>query len=151
MISLTPSKMEATSLSTTVGMSVLLREKYSMQDAASHREPREYAQTIMRAAQNAEMGTIKDHVLLIWNSLDSEFQRDIPEPDGNTDYNKFLESLDKRKYQWWEHASRHSRQTNTSSHAQPSQRRSDLRDRSSGYQRRQSQSLQRYQPHNNAY
>lgn len=91
------------------GMSVLLREKYSMQDAARHREPREYAQAIMRAAQNAEMGTAKDHILLIWNGLDSEFQRDIPEPEGD-DYNKFLDLLDKRKYQWWEHASRHSRQ-----------------------------------------
>ena len=31
------------------GMIVLLREKYLMQDAARHRESREYAQTIMRA------------------------------------------------------------------------------------------------------
>lgn len=127
------------------GMSVLLREKYSMQDAARHREPREFAQTIMRAAQNADMGVMKDHILLIWNGLDTEFQRDIPEPDTNTDYNKFLESLDKRKYQWWEHASRHARQVP----AQQSQRK-DFRDRPSGYQSRQSQPFQRqYQP--NAY
>lgn len=102
------------------GMTVLLREKYSMQDASRHREPREYAQTIMRAAQNADMGVMKDHMLLIWNGLDTEFQRDIPEPDANTDYNRFLESLDKRKYQWWEHATRHSRQA-----SQPQQRRID--------------------------
>lgn len=127
------------------GMSVLLREKYSMQDAARHREPREYAQMIMRAAQNAEMGTAKDHILLIWNGLDSEFQRDIPEPEGN-DYNRFLDSLDKRKYQWWEHASRHSRHMP----AQQSQRRSDFR--SSGYQSRQSQPFQRqFQSQNSAH
>lgn len=124
------------------GMATLLRERYSMQDAARRREPREYAQTIMRAAQNADMGVMKDHMLLIWNGLDTEFQRDIPEPDATTDYNQFLESLDKRKYQWWEHASRHSRQA---SHPQQQQRRIDNR----GYQPRQPQP--QYQPQYNAY
>ena len=130
------------------GMTVLLREKYSMQDAARHREPREYAQTMLRAAQNADMGIMKDHMLLIWNGLDMEFQRDIPEPDGSTDYNRFLESLDKRKYQWWEHATRHVKQM-------PSQqRRQDHRDPRGGYnQFRQSQpsSQRQFQPQNNAY
>ena len=124
------------------GMAVLLREKYSMQDAARRREPREYAQVIMRAAQNADMGVMKDHILLIWNGLDTEFQRDIPEPDAATDYNRFLESLDKRKYQWWEHASRHSRQA--SHQQQQQQRRTDNR----GYQPRQPQPNQ---SQNNAY
>ena len=114
------------------GMSVLLRERYSMQDAARHREPREYAQTIMRAAQNADMGVRKDHILLIWNGLDSEFQRDIPEPDATTDYDRFLEALDKRKYQWWEHATRHSRQASNSQQQGP--KRTDRQ-----YQPRQSQ------------
>ena len=123
------------------GMAVLLREKYSMQDAARRREPREYAQVIMRAAQNADMGVMKDHMLLIWNGLDTEFQRDIPEPDAATDYNRFLESLDKRKYQWWEHASRHSRQASHPQHQQ--QRKTDR-----GYQPRQPQP---YQSQNNAY
>ena len=124
------------------GMAVLLREKYSMQDAARHREPREYAQTLMRAAQNADMGVMKDHMLLIWNGLDTEFQRDIPEPEAATDYNRFLESLDKRKYQWWEHASRHSRQA---SHPQQQQKRTDLR----GYPPRQPQP--QYQSQSQAY
>lgn len=128
------------------GMSVLLREKYSMQDASRHREPREYAQTIMRAAQNADMGVMKDHILLIWNGLDTEFQRDIPEPDANSDYNRFLESLDKRKYQWWEHASRHSRQP---AHAFQSQKRQEPR---GGYtQSRQPQPIYQRQYQPNAY
>ena len=132
------------------GMTTVLREKYTLQDAARHREPREYAQLILRAAQNAELGTLKDHMLLIWNGLDMEFQRDIPEPDAKTDYNRFLESLDYRKYQWWEHASRHSRQ-------QQQPRRQDNRaDSSRGYQFRPSQSYQpqssqRFQPQYNAY
>ena len=135
------------------GMTVLLREKYTVQDAARHREPREYAQTMLRAAQNADMGVMKDHMLLIWNGLDLEFQRDIPEPDGTTDYNRFLESLDKRKYQWWEHAARHSKQMPS----QSQQRRQDHRDSRGGYNQFQSrqnqpfQSSQRFQPQNNAY
>ena len=52
----------------------------------------------MRVAQNADMGVMKDHMLLIWNNLDTEFQRDIPEPDVIIDYNRFLELIDKRKY-----------------------------------------------------
>ena len=80
-------------------MIVLLREKYSMQDTIRHREPREYAQIIMRATQNTDMGIIKDHMLLIWNGLNFEFQRDISEPKAVTNYNRFLKSLNKRKYQ----------------------------------------------------
>ena len=41
---------------------------------------------------------MKDYLLLIWNKLDIEFQRDILESDANSNYNKFLELLDKRKY-----------------------------------------------------
>ena len=46
-------------------MSVLLREKYSMQDTTRYRESREYTQIIIRAAQNADISVIKDHLLLI--------------------------------------------------------------------------------------
>ena len=129
----------------TQGMSILLREKYSLQDASRRREPREFAQTILRAGQTAELGTIKDHMLLIWNGLDFEFQRDIPEPDSRTDYNHFLESLDRRKYQWWEHASRHSKSQNLAhQNHQPQHRKQDNRpeNQQRGYQFRQPQPYQ---------
>ena len=38
---------------------------------------------------------MKDHVLLIWNSLDIKFKRNILEPDTNTNYNRFLKLLNK--------------------------------------------------------
>ena len=140
------------------GMTAVLREKYTLQDAARHREPREYAQLILRSAQNAELGTMKDHILLIWNGLDLEFQRDIPEPAGDTDYNRFLESLDARKYQWWEHASRHSRQSHQQPRRQDNRADSSRADFSRGYsgqfrpfQSYQPQSSQRFQPQYNAY
>ena len=79
-------------------MIVLLREKYSIQNAARYRELREYAQTIMRATQNANINVIKNHMLFIWNGLDFEFQRDISKSDVIIDYNRFLKSIDKRKY-----------------------------------------------------
>ena len=41
---------------------------------------------------------MKDYILLIWNSLDTKFQRNILEPDANTNYNRFLKLLNKRKY-----------------------------------------------------
>ena len=41
-----------------VGISVVLRERYTLQEAARHREPREYAQTIIRAAKTAELGGV---------------------------------------------------------------------------------------------
>ena len=88
------------------GMAVVLREKYSLQDAARHREPREYAQTVIRAAKTAELGGTPDHLLLIWNGLDLEFQRDIDEPTQATTQNSFLQELDKRKHQWWAYAAR---------------------------------------------
>ena len=53
----------------------------------------------MRAIQNTDMKIMKDHMLLIWNNLNFEFQRDILEPKTVTNYNRFLKSLNKRKYQ----------------------------------------------------
>lgn len=88
------------------GMAVILKERYSMSDAARQREPREYAQTILRAAKTAELGDTADHLLVIWNGLELEFQRDIDEPTKQTSLNTFLQSLDKRKHQWWAYASR---------------------------------------------
>ena len=125
-----------------VGLSALLRERYTIQDASRKREPREYAQVIVKAAQNAEIGTLKDHVMIVWQNLDMEFQRDIPEPGHDVDLDAFLKSLDSRKYQWWHHASRYGR-----TQPQPASRRSDARydgGNRGGY--KDSQSLRPFQP-----
>ena len=52
----------------------------------------------MRVAQNADMRVMKDYMLLIQNNLDTKFQRDILELDAITNYNRFLKSINKRKY-----------------------------------------------------
>ena len=90
----------------TIGMSVILKERYTLMDASKHREPREFAQTILRAAKTAELGDLPHQLLIIWNALDLDFQRDIPEPSATTSLNTFLESLDARKHQWWAIGSR---------------------------------------------
>ena len=46
-------------------ITVLLREKYSLQDTSRRREPREYTQVVLRAAQDTDIDMMKDHILLI--------------------------------------------------------------------------------------
>lgn len=81
-------------------MEVVTSERYTTQDARRQREPREYAQTMVRAARSAEL-PIYNQLQIIWNGLDAEFQRDVPMPRTNTTLNAFLKDLDDRKEIWW--------------------------------------------------
>ena len=69
-----------------------------MNDVTKRRKFRKYAQTVIRAIETAELGDAADHLLVVWNGLDVEFQRDIDEPDKITTLNVFFY---KRKHQWW--------------------------------------------------
>ena len=89
-----------------IGMSQLLREKYTINDALRHREPREFAMAIVRAAKIAKLETVHNQLDIIWNGLDVEFQSDIDPPEVNTSLNQFLAAMDRRKHQWWEKARR---------------------------------------------
>ena len=77
-----------------------------MEDARQHREPREYAATMLRVSKSAEIGSTANHIFLIYNGLDVEFQRDLPLPNVATDLDIFLRSLDDHKHIWWQLASR---------------------------------------------
>ena len=68
----------------------LQRKKYSLADAVKHRKFREYAQIIIRAVKVAEVGDKLQQMFIIWDGLDLEFQRNIPEPTNNTTLNRFL-------------------------------------------------------------
>ena len=96
------------------GMAIIVRERYSLGDAMRHREPREYAMTIIRAAKIAKLGDVHNQLDIIWNGLDVEFQSDIDLPTAQITLNQFLTSLDLRKQQWWTKASRMGK-SNTSS------------------------------------
>jgi hypothetical protein len=79
-----------------VAMVTIIRERYTMDDARRRREPREYASFIMRAARSAEPGEAHQ-IMLIYNSLDLEFQRDVSMPGLTMKMQDFLQSLDDKK------------------------------------------------------
>lgn len=106
------------------GMATIVKEKYTLNDAMRHREPREYAMAIIRAAKVAKLGDVHNQLDIIWNGLDVEFQSDIDPPTIQTTLNQFLTSMDIRKQQWWTKASRVTKHNPGSQHS--SQRTSAL-------------------------
>ena len=100
-----------------LGMATIIKERYTLNDAARHRESCEYAMTIVRAAKIAKLGETHNHLDVIWNGLDVEFQSDIASPTIHTELNDMLLAMDLRKNQWWTKAARI-----TKSHAVNTQR-----------------------------
>ena len=82
-----------------IGIAQLLKEKYTIGDALRHREPREYAIAIVRAAKVAKLEVVYNQLDIIWNGLDVEFQSDIDPPEVTTTLNQFLTAIDRRKHQ----------------------------------------------------
>lgn len=98
----------------------VLRERYTMTDASNRREPREYAQKILRAAKDAGMTLIKNQLDIIFNGIDLELRRDIKHPEEASTVNAYLTALDECKHTWWAYASRHKGTTATRQQARPS-------------------------------
>lgn len=90
-----------------VAIDAVLRERYSLRDASSRREPREFAQKILRSAKDAGMTLVKNQLDIIYNGIDLELRRDIKRPDENVTINTFLTTLDESKHEWWAYAHRH--------------------------------------------
>ena len=84
-----------------IAMATIVRERYTIVDARNRREPREYAGVITCAAKSAELGTTGHIIMLIYNGLDLEFQRDLPTLLLTTPLEQFLQQLDDRKDIWW--------------------------------------------------
>ncbi len=78
-------------------MIIITRERFTLKDARRRREPRKYADVIMRATKSAELGSDDHIIMLIYNDLDLEFQRDIPLSELITNIHDFLQSLNDRK------------------------------------------------------
>lgn len=91
----------------TIAIDAVLRERYTMRDAISRREPREYAQKILRAAKDADFTAVKNQLDIIYNGIDLELRRDVKKPEHGTTINAFLTALDECKHEWWMYASRH--------------------------------------------
>ena len=54
--------------SKSTGMAAVMKIKHTLNDAARHRKPRKYVQTIIRAAKTAELNETSDLLLIIWNN-----------------------------------------------------------------------------------
>ena len=68
----------------------MLKGKYIMNDVTKRRKFRKYAQTVIQTVKTTELGDAADHLLVVCNKLDVEFQRDIDEPDKITTLNVFF-------------------------------------------------------------
>ena len=90
-----------------VAIESLLRERYTLRDASNRREPREYAQKILRTSKDAGLTNVRNQLDMIYNGLDADLRRDIRRPRDNTSLNDFLEDLDDYKHDWWTYAHRH--------------------------------------------
>ena len=84
-----------------IAMKTIMKEKYTMEVARRHKEPREYAQVILRAAKSASMTEVYNQLFFIYNGLDVEFQRDMTTPTPTTNLSGFLQELDSHKEIWW--------------------------------------------------
>ena len=89
-----------------VAIDAVLRERYTMHDAGNRREPREYAQKILRSAKDAGLIGVKNQLDIIYNGMDPELRRDLKKPRERTKLNDFLEELDDFKHDWWTYAHR---------------------------------------------
>lgn len=131
---------------TNVAIDQALRERYTLRDASNHREPREYAQKILRSAKDANLTTVGNHLDIIYNGLDSELRRDIRRPKADTTLEEFLGTLDDAKYDWWTYASRGNRSSGGNSSAVPRPSRNERPAGNGQYMPRQGFQSSGYQP-----
>ncbi|MCJ1470708.1 hypothetical protein MMC07_009355 [Pseudocyphellaria aurata] len=96
-----------------VAMATIVRERYTIADARNRQKPREYAEIIIRAAKLAELGSTGHIIMLIYNGLDLEFQRDLAMPSLITPLKIFLQDLENHKDIWWGLAARSNRSFNS--------------------------------------
>ena len=82
-------------------MASIIKERYTLLDAWNRQEPREYAGIIIRAAKSAELGSVGHIIMLIYNGLDLEFQRDLTMPTLTTPLEQFLQEINDHKDIWW--------------------------------------------------
>ena len=73
-----------------VAIATIVRERYTLADARSKREPCEYAGVIIWAAKSAELGSAGHIVMMIYNGLELEFQRDLQMPALTIPLEQFL-------------------------------------------------------------
>lgn len=90
-----------------VALESLMKEKYSIRNAADRREPREYANKIIRYAKDAGMVTVQNQLDAIYNGIDIDVRSgNLRRPKDGTTINDLLSDLDEFKHDWWAKATR---------------------------------------------
>lgn len=99
---------------TNVAMNSLIHQRYTIRDAASQREPREYAQKIIRLAKDAGMTGVLNQLDLIYNGINIEVRSGtLRRPRESATINDMLNDLDEYKHEWWTKAARLRSSNNT--------------------------------------
>ena len=90
-----------------IALEALQNERYTLRDAANRREPREYAQKILRLAMDASLDNVKNQLDTIYNGIDSSLRKgDIKRPKDGSTINGMLEDLDDCKQDWWDYGAK---------------------------------------------
>ena len=89
-----------------VAMTSLLKESYTLRDAAAKREPREFAQRMLRTAKDAGINEPGPQLDMIYTNIDLTLRMFLQRPTDQSSIDSFLTELDDRKYEWWAYASR---------------------------------------------
>ena len=80
-------------------MDSLIHQRYTVRDAASQREPREYAQKIIRLAKDAGMTNVLNQLDLIYNGIDIDVRAgNLRRPKEGSTVNDMLNDLDEFKH-----------------------------------------------------
>jgi hypothetical protein len=85
----------------TVTMITITRERYILKNARQCRKSREYVDIIIRTTKSIELKSNAHLVMLIYNELNVELQRNISMSDLFINIHDFLQSLDDKKKIWW--------------------------------------------------
>ena len=87
---------------TDVSMNIILRERYTMNDARRRRKSRKYAAKILRTAKSAELKSMTNQIAIIYNDLDVKFRRNLIKSFNVFSIDLFLREMNDVKEIWWQ-------------------------------------------------
>ena len=88
-----------------IALFILMKEKYTFENAKNQRKFRKYASIILRAFKSTNLA-VSNQIAMIWNDMNVEFQRNIQRSNEDIILNDFLNALNEFKNIWWQFARR---------------------------------------------
>ena len=88
--------------STNVFINIILKERYTMNDARNRRKSREYVVKILRTIKSAELESMTNQIIIIFNDLDVEFRKNLTKSSNVLFMNFFLRKMNDVKEIWWQ-------------------------------------------------